>query len=113
MGVSVNGGTPKTSILIGFSLINHPFGGTPIFGNTCMFEHTKTNFWIPFKVGPYESFFFFLVFFAPRNDLSIPWITGDIFHHQLAELYNPAYLQLDFWDPPFFYKKTLDVFGHG
>ena len=36
MGVSVNGGTPKSSILIGFSIINHPFWGTPIFGNTHM-----------------------------------------------------------------------------
>ena len=35
MGVSKNRGTPpKSSILIGFSLINHPFWGTPIFGNT-------------------------------------------------------------------------------
>ena len=34
LGVSKNRGTPKSSILIGFSIINHPFGGTPIFGNT-------------------------------------------------------------------------------
>ena len=34
MAVSKNRGTPKSSILIGFSLINHPFWGTPIFGNT-------------------------------------------------------------------------------
>ena len=34
MGVSKNGGIPKSSILIGFSIINHPFWGTPIFGNT-------------------------------------------------------------------------------
>ena len=34
MSVSENGGTPKSSILIGFSIINHPFWGTPIFGNT-------------------------------------------------------------------------------
>ena len=34
VGVSLNGGTPKSSILIGFSIINHPFWGTPIFGNT-------------------------------------------------------------------------------
>ena len=27
-------GTPKSSILIGFSIINHQFWGTPIFGNT-------------------------------------------------------------------------------
>ena len=31
MGVSKNNGTPKSSILIGFSIINHPF--TPIFAN--------------------------------------------------------------------------------
>ncbi len=36
MGVSKNRGTPKSSILIGFSIINHPFWGTPIFGNTQM-----------------------------------------------------------------------------
>ena len=35
MGVSKNRGTPKSSISIGFSIINHPFWGpTPIFGNT-------------------------------------------------------------------------------
>ena len=33
LGVSENGGTPKSSILIGFSIINHPFWGTTIFGN--------------------------------------------------------------------------------
>ena len=33
MGVSKNGGTPKSSILIRFSIINHPFWGTRIFGN--------------------------------------------------------------------------------
>ena len=34
MDVSKNGGTPKSSILIGFSIINQPFWGTRIFGNT-------------------------------------------------------------------------------
>ena len=33
MGVSKNRGNFKSSILIGFSIINHPFWGTPIFGN--------------------------------------------------------------------------------
>ena len=37
MGVSKNMGTPKSSILIGFPIINHPFWGTPIFGNTQIF----------------------------------------------------------------------------
>ena len=27
------GGTPKSSILIGFSIANHPFWGTPVYGN--------------------------------------------------------------------------------
>ena len=37
MDVSKNrGGPPKSSILTGFSIINHPFWGTSIFGNTHM-----------------------------------------------------------------------------
>ena len=36
MDISENSGTTKSSILIGFSIINHPFWGTPIFGNTHM-----------------------------------------------------------------------------
>ena len=36
MGLSENSGTPKSSILRGFSILNHPFWGTPIFGNTQM-----------------------------------------------------------------------------
>ena len=31
MGVSQINGTPKSSILIGFSIINHPFWGYPYF----------------------------------------------------------------------------------
>ena len=34
MGVSKNKGTPKSSILIRFSIIKPPFWGTPIFGLT-------------------------------------------------------------------------------
>ena len=36
MGVAENSGSPKSSILIGFSIIDHPFWGTTIFGNTLM-----------------------------------------------------------------------------
>ena len=39
MGVSKNNGTPKSSILIGFSIINNPFWGTPIFGNIHINTH--------------------------------------------------------------------------
>ena len=37
MDVSENSGTPKSSISKGFSIINHPFWGTSIFGNTHMY----------------------------------------------------------------------------
>ena len=39
MDVSENNGTPKSSILIGISIINHPFWGTHIFGNTHIHNH--------------------------------------------------------------------------
>ena len=39
MDVSENSGTPKSSILIGLSIINHPFWGAPIFGNTYIYVY--------------------------------------------------------------------------
>ena len=62
MGVSKNRGTPKSSILIGFSIINHPFWGTPIFGNTNIYLSSKAIFlWvkgddIPKSSNPSEFF---------------------------------------------------------
>ena len=44
LGVSKNNGTPKSSILIGFSTINHPFSGTTIFGNTHIVLHEGLPF---------------------------------------------------------------------
>ena len=43
MGVSKNSGTPKSSILISFSIINHPFWGTTIFGNIHIYKWLYTN----------------------------------------------------------------------
>ena len=48
MGVSKNRGTSKSSILIGFSIINHPFWGTPIFGNPHMYSFVH---WFGFNVS--------------------------------------------------------------
>ena len=43
MEVSINGGAPKSYILMGFSLMNHPFWGTTIYGKPhmlkCAFSH--------------------------------------------------------------------------
>lgn len=49
-----NGGTSKSSTLIGFSIIYHPFCGSPIFGNTQMLTlkfHSKP-FWLWKKKPP-------------------------------------------------------------
>ena len=49
MGVSENSGfSPKSSILIGISIINHPFWGTTIFGNTHIYECTPGQSLWPF-----------------------------------------------------------------
>ena len=39
-----NNGTLKSSILIGFSILNHPFFGTPIFGNSHLLLGHSTIF---------------------------------------------------------------------
>ena len=44
VGLSWNGDTPKSYILMGSSLINHAFGGTPIYGNTHICTQTHWGF---------------------------------------------------------------------
>ena len=51
MDVSENSGTPKLSILMGFSIINHPFWGTPIFGNTHIQIWRKSVFSLLLRIG--------------------------------------------------------------
>ena len=52
MDVSENKGTPKSSILIGCSIINPPFWGTPILGNTHIREiFGRTQFGPELKMG--------------------------------------------------------------
>ena len=68
MGVSKNRGTPKSSILIGFSIINHPFWGTPIFGNTHMETPKSWRFGsddFPFQTG--DGGFGFQPLMEPRD----------------------------------------------
>ena len=74
MGVSVNGGTSKSSILIGFSILNHPFWSTPIFGNTHMFVPISSRLhttWGPQKGSVWEGklskFLYFREFFHPNT----------------------------------------------
>ena len=56
------GKPPKSSILIGFSIINHPFWGTPIFGNTHIYIYIHLS---QLQVGP--SRLFFRPLLSPQN----------------------------------------------
>ena len=72
-----NRGTPKSSILIGFSIINHPFWGTPIFGNT----HLATPKLLTFKTAPFRQ----------TLALGILWwlmVEGDVFRPSTAHNQN-------------------------
>ena len=48
------GGTSKSSILMRFSIINHPFWGTPIFGNT----HISSKYLSTFKTNRQFAYIF-------------------------------------------------------
>ncbi len=49
MGVSKNRGTPKSWILIGFSIINHPFWGPPLFLEPPIWLPTNLQDLVPTK----------------------------------------------------------------
>ena len=76
MDVSENSGTPKSSILIGFSIINHPFWGTPIFGNThiSVVEMLKLFFWLDnIPSSGNQAFVKFLETFPDDDGFSDPF----------------------------------------
>ena len=49
-------GTPKSSILTGFSIINQPFWGAPIFGNTYIYYTQHLSLWAHIKSSPAAPF---------------------------------------------------------
>jgi hypothetical protein len=53
MEVSLNRGTPKSSILVGLSIINHPFWGTPIPGNPGIASNKLYQHWDPDWCPPF------------------------------------------------------------
>ena len=72
----IGGFPPKSSILIGFSIINHPFWDTPIFGNT-------QDGWL----GKRVRFPWFL-----RNFLETGWTwskSTNNFTKQISKLFSP------------------------
>ena len=51
-----NRGTPKSSILMGFSLMNHPFGGTPISGNP--------HIWVYWNYTPMNGMIYDMIYYT-------------------------------------------------
>ena len=92
MGVSKNNGTPKSSILIGFSIINHPFG-VPLFLETPKVrgEH-KTNLschhpdlhqvWSPSKMGFHENMTPCQQGQPPNHQQNPPGVPGSLTWHE-------------------------------
>ena len=83
-----NKGTPKSSILIGFSIINHPFWGTIIFGNTHIGDYTTKKpemmkaQGIPAEVLPTETI-------EKKGPWLVGWFyIGDVYTTQLYRNLN-------------------------
>ena len=87
MGVSINGGTPKSSILMGVSLINHPFLGYPHFWKPlhgCFWRivvHQSRG--LPFAKTTVRRAVFFvnLPCFPGFNQHKSPWISTEIHYY--------------------------------
>ena len=74
MGVSENSDTLKSSILIVFSIINHPFWATPILGNTHIAEAAGGfGTWARSQlfVGPNESALALLILVPEARRVSV------------------------------------------
>ncbi len=70
LGVSKNRGTPKSSILIRFSIINHPFWSTPIFGNTQLFANQNLKIGHPKNIPKGNLIFQASIFWGQRANVS-------------------------------------------
>ena len=78
IGVSKNHGTPKSSILIGFSIINHPFSGTPYFWRHPYLLRSMSGSWT--AQHPQVDYDVFVFIAASYSSIKYyPWFTIFIF----------------------------------
>ena len=96
-GVSKNRGTPKSSILVGFSIINHPIWGTPIFGNThitwCRISSINSIVAGPILPNATAAYLSFHRINGLPNCCKwiYPWVTHTHTHSELAFLVSRVY----------------------
>ena len=106
MGVSKNNGTPKSSILIGFSIINHPFWDTPIFGNPHILSFDsdirsqlsnswlETSFFVQFEIhGSFHNPSMQCGYFPPKKRYSQIINFNRTFHYKPSILRYPYFLE--------------------
>ena len=99
MGVSKNNGTSKSSILIGFSIINHPFWGTPIFGNIHI---------------PYLRYFSRWYFLFPMWDMWSYPFEGNGWTLKVISFGKRNFLwtkSMDLWCPYYFFRRMWCYVG--
>ncbi len=84
MGVSKNNGTPKSSILIGFSIINHPFWGfSPYFWiHPYILGVSPSNLW---SFGFFGLFFCWMCWCTDEN-LSLCIMVLQVFMYTIKHL---------------------------
>ena len=100
MGVSKNRGTPKSSILIGFSIINHPFWGTTIYGNThIVISHYK---------NPYLTSQYFMECQQGLNvAVAVAQLSPDLHHYHDGSMVQLARDLTRLMSPKFGFQETL------
>ena len=96
MEVSINGGTPKSSILMGFSLINQPFWGTPFMETPILVN----DFCPPFQ-SPHAFFCFTPAILAEVLCFDSDISTSDI------HLVLSSFLCVSWFTSHFFLKNIL------
>ena len=71
--IALNNGTPKSSILIGFSIINHPFG-VPLFLETPILVCCKTPLSLFPSLFPIRFLWASVYLQRPKEHSSVLWI---------------------------------------
>ena len=104
MDVSENSGTPKSSMLIGFSIINHPFWGTPIFGTTHIYPNQQI-----FLIAAQIFEIFVSKFFLPLSSLKRTCITLPMRIQKNLSLFNTI-KQVDIFQPAMYLCSFAGVF---
>ena len=83
----IGGKHPRSSILIGFSLINHPFWGTLIFGNTHIYSNNWNKSEKQLQDNTYELMMLWLLWHLRKQCWTLAWKIEIVFSVLKKEIY--------------------------